>query len=74
MKEVLPSIWSQKTSSNAAAAVLGISELYLSIVSNARFTNSSGCSIIISDSYFDVAIKGNITSTKRFVLDSLSTL
>ena len=41
-----PSIWSHKVSNNYAAAVLGISDSYLSTVSSAKFTNSSGSSFI----------------------------
>ena len=39
---VEPSIWSHKVSNNFAAAVFGTSDSYLSIVSNAKLTNSSG--------------------------------
>ena len=42
MNEVEPSIWSHSISNIVAQLVLGISDVYLSIVSNAKLTNSSG--------------------------------
>lgn len=41
-----------------ATAVLGTSDSYLSTVSNAKLTNSSGYSIIYSYSFFEVTKKG----------------
>lgn len=64
-------MWSQNVSRSDAAAVLGISDIYLSTVSNDKFTNSSGSSAIMKISFLDVCSIGNITSINRLVFDSL---
>lgn len=56
-------MWSQKASSSYAAAVFGMSDIYLSIVSRAKLTKSSGSDIIICLSDLDVEMNGKITST-----------
>ena len=63
-------MWSHKVSSNVVAAVFGSSASYLSITSNAIFTNSSGYSFINWYSLFVVIRKGYIISVIKDALDS----
>lgn len=55
---VEPSMWSHNVSNNYAAAVFGMSDSYLSTVSKAKLTNSSGSSLINAYSSFDVIKNG----------------
>lgn len=57
-KKVDPSICSHKVCNNWAAAVLGISDSFLSTVSRAKFTNSSGSCYIYTYSSEVVIKKG----------------